>query len=36
MTNVCLFTFNSRADIINRYNFGQVRCFFTFNIDFMV
>ena len=32
----CLFTFNSRADIITRYNFDQVRCFFIFNIDFMV
>ena len=33
----CFFTFNSRADIITRYNFGQVRWFFfTFNIDFMV
>ena len=28
----CLLTFNSRADIITRYNFNQVRCFFfTFN-----
>ena len=24
----CLLTFNSRADIITRYNFNQVRCFF--------
>ena len=31
----CLLTFNSRADIISRYNFNQVRCFFTFSIDFM-
>ena len=37
MRNVffCLLTFNSRADIISRYNFSQVRCFFTFSIDFM-
>ena len=27
----CLLTFNSRTDIITRYNFNQVRCFFTFN-----
>ena len=27
----CLLTFNSRADIITRYNFNQVRFFFTFN-----
>ena len=26
-----LVDFNSRADIITRYNFNQVRCFFTFN-----
>ena len=26
-----LLTFNSRADIITRYNCNQVRCFFTFN-----
>ena len=32
-----LLTFNSRPDIITRYNFNQVRCcFFAFNIDFMV
>ena len=24
----CLLTYNSRADIITRYNFNQVRCFF--------
>ena len=29
-------TFNSRADIITRYKFNQVRCFFTFGIGFMV
>ena len=30
MTNVffCLLTLNSRADIITRHNFNQVRCFF--------
>ena len=31
----CLLTFNFRADIISRCNFNQVRCFFTFSIDFM-
>ena len=31
----CLLTFNSRVDIISRYNFSQVRCFFTFRIDFV-
>ena len=33
----CLLTFNSRAGIITRYNFDEVRCFFfTSSIDFMV
>ena len=32
----CLFTFNSRADFITRYNFDQVRCFLAFNMNFMV
>ena len=27
----CLLTFNSGADIITRYNFNQVRYFFTSN-----
>ena len=31
-----LLTFSSRADIITRCNFNQVRFFFTFSIDFMV
>ena len=35
MTNVffCLLTLNSRADIITRHNFNQVRCFFTVSMD---
>ena len=33
----CLLTFNSRAGIITRYNFDEVRCFFfTSSIDLMV
>ena len=38
MTNVFfyLLTFNSRADIMTRYTFNQVRCFFTFSIDFFI
>ena len=28
--------FNSRADIMTRYNFNQVRWFFLHLIDFMV
>ena len=35
MTNGFL-TFNSRANVITRYIFNQVRCFFTFSTDFMV
>ena len=31
-----LLTFNSKADIITRYNFNQVRCFFTLSLDFMI
>ena len=36
----CFFTFNSRANIIIRYNFNEVRCyilhcFFVFKIDLM-
>ena len=31
MTNG-FFAFNSGADVITRYNFNQVRCFFTLNI----
>ena len=31
-----LFTFDSRADIMTKYTFNQVRCFFTFSVDFMV
>ena len=30
-----LLTFNFRADIMTRNTFNQVRCFFTFSIDFM-
>ena len=30
-----LFTFNSRADIMTRYTFNQVRCFFTFSIKIL-
>ena len=32
----CLLTFNSRADIITRYNFNQVRCFILHLTDFMI
>ena len=37
MTNAFfyLLTFNFRADIMTRNTFNQVRCFFTFSIDFM-
>ena len=30
-----LLTFNFRADVMTRYTFNQVRCFFTLSIDFM-
>ena len=39
MTNdffYCLLNFDSRADILTKYNFNEARCFFlTFSIDFM-
>ena len=31
-----LLIFNSKAYIMTRYIFNEVRCFFTFHIDFMV
>ena len=32
-----LLTFNSSTDIMARYNFNQIRCFFTFFVvDFIV
>ena len=36
MTNGYLLNFNFRADIMTRHTFYQVRCFFTFRIDFLV